>query len=158
MTPSRLYRIAAVLLLMFAAGHTLAFRQADPQWGLDALLGSMRSIQFDVQGFRRTYWDFFVAAGYTVGLLYLFGAILAWQLGGLPASTLIHLRVATWSFALCFAAIAIVSWVHLFVVPIAFSTSITACLAAAAWTSKPDHTEPAGAIRRPAEHERDATR
>ena len=50
------YRIAAVLLLLFAAGHTLGFRQSDPTWGVDALLGLMRSIHFDVQGVSRTYW------------------------------------------------------------------------------------------------------
>ena len=33
-----LYRIAAVLLLLFAAGHTLGFRESDPTWGVDALL------------------------------------------------------------------------------------------------------------------------
>lgn len=48
----------------------------------------MRSIHFDVQGFNRTYWDLFVAAGFSVGVFYLFAAILAWQLGGLPAATL----------------------------------------------------------------------
>ena len=62
MNASTFYRIAAVLLLLFALGHTLGFRQSDPKWGVDALLGSMRSIRFDVQGFRRTYWDLFVAA------------------------------------------------------------------------------------------------
>jgi len=77
------YRIAAVLLLLFAVGHTLGFRQSDPKWGVDTLLGSMRSIHFDVQGFSRTYWDLFVAAGLSVGVFYLFAAILAWQLGGL---------------------------------------------------------------------------
>src|SRR5258707_9676370 len=78
------YRISAVLLLLFAIGHTLGFRQSDPQWGIDALLGSMRSIHFDVQGFNRTYWDLFVAAGLSVGVVYLFAAVLAWQFGGLP--------------------------------------------------------------------------
>lgn len=80
MKASMLYRIAAVLLLLFAAGHTLGFRQSDPTWGVDALLSSMQSIHFDVQGFNRTYWDLFVAAGFSVGVLYLFAAILAWQL------------------------------------------------------------------------------
>jgi len=47
------YRIAAVLLVLFAVGHTLGFRQSDPKWGVDALLGSMRSIHFDLQGFNR---------------------------------------------------------------------------------------------------------
>src|SRR5713101_5986273 len=83
MKASMFYRIAAVLLLLFAVGHTLGFRQSDPKWGVDALLGSMRSIHFDVQGFNRTYWDLFVAAGFSVGVFYLFAAILAWQLGGL---------------------------------------------------------------------------
>ena len=104
MKASLLYRIAAVLLLLFAVIHTLAFHQSDPAWGVDALIGSMRSIHFDVQGFNRTYWDFFVAAGFTVGVLYLFAAILAWQLGRLPVTTLALLRGTTWAFALAFAA------------------------------------------------------
>ncbi len=129
------YRIAAVLLLLFAVGHTLGFRQSDPQWGVDALLASMRSIHFDVQGFNRTYWDLFLAAGFSVGVFYLFAAILAWQLGGLPPATLALMRGTTWAFALCFAAITVVSWSYLFILPIAFSILITLCLTAAAWLS-----------------------
>jgi hypothetical protein len=63
------YRIAAVLLLLFATGHTLGFRQSDPKWGVDAVVGSMRSIHSDVLGFNRTLWDFFVAAGWRPGSL-----------------------------------------------------------------------------------------
>jgi hypothetical protein len=135
MKASMLYRIAAVLLLLFAAGHTLGFRQSDPTWGVDALLSSMQSIHFDVQGFNRTYWDLFVAAGFSVGVLYLFAAILAWQLGGLPAATLRLMRGTAWAFALSFAAITVVSWKYLFIIPIAFSLAITVCLTAAAWIS-----------------------
>jgi len=130
MKASLLYRIAAVLLLLFAVGHTLGFRQSDPKWGVDALLGSMRSIHFDVQGFNRTYWDLFVAAGFSLGVFYLFAAILAWQLGGLPGATLALMRGTSWAFALCFAAITVVSWRYLFIIPIAFSIVITLCLTA----------------------------
>jgi hypothetical protein len=135
MKASMLYRIAAVLLLLFAAGHTLGFRQSDPGWGVDALLSSMRSIHFDVMGFNRTYWDLFVAAGFSVGVFYLFAAILAWQLGGLPGATRALMRGTTWSFALAFAAITVVSGMYLFAIPIAFSLAITVCLTAAAWMS-----------------------
>ena len=135
MKASIFYRIAAVLLLLFAAGHTLGFRQSDPQWGVDALLSSMRSIHFDVQGFNRTYWDLFVAAGFSVGVLYIFAAILAWQLGGLPAATLALMRGIVWAFAICFAAITVVSCIYLFILPIVFSILITACLTAGAWLS-----------------------
>ena len=135
MKASIFYRIAAVLLLLFAVGHTLGFRQSDPKWGVDALLGSMRSIHFDVQGFNRTYWDLFVAAGFSVGVFYLFAAILAWQLGGLPVATLTLMRGTAWAFALCFAVITVLSWRYLFIIPIAFSIVITLCLTVAAWLS-----------------------
>jgi hypothetical protein len=135
MKASLLYRVAAVLLLLFAIGHTLGFRQSDPLWGVDALLSSMRSIHFDVQGFSRTYWDLFVAAGFSVGVFYLFAAVLAWQLAGLSAEALASMRVTVWAFTLCFAVITVVSWRYLFILPIVFSMVITACLAFAAWKS-----------------------
>jgi hypothetical protein len=135
MKASLFYRIAAVLLVLFAAGHTIGFRQSDPEWGVDALLSSMRSIHFDMQGFDRTYWDLFLAAGFSVGVFYLFAAILAWQLGGLPTATLALMRGTTWAFALCFAAISVVSLRYLFIIPIVFSIVITLCLTAAAWRS-----------------------
>jgi hypothetical protein len=135
MKASTLYRISAVLLLLFAAGHTLGFRESDPSWGIDALLGSLRSVHFDIQGFSRTFWDFFAAAGFSVGVFYLFAAVLAWQLGGLPTETLATMRVTVWALAVSFAAIAVLSWTYLFLIPIVFSTVITVCLTAAAWLS-----------------------
>jgi len=130
-----LYRISSVLLLLFAFGHTIGFRQSDPTWGVDTLLGSMRSIHFDVQGASRTYWDLFLAAGFSVGVFYLFSAVLAWQLGGLAPETLARMRVTVWALALCFAAVTVVSWRYLFILPIAFSSMVTVCLTAAAWLS-----------------------
>jgi hypothetical protein len=135
MKASLFYRIAAVLLLLLAIGHTLGFRQSDPTWGVDTLLGSMRSIHFEVQGFSRTYWDLFLAAGFSVGILYLFAAVLAWQLGGVPAETLAAMRVTVWALVLCFAAITVVSLRYLFILPIVFLIVITACLTVAAWFS-----------------------
>jgi hypothetical protein len=140
MKASLLYRIAAVLLLLFAVGHTLGFRESDPQWGVDTLLSSMRSIHFDVQGSNRTYWDLFIAAGFSVGVFYLFAAILAWQLGALPPATLALMRGTAWAFALCFAAITVVSWKYLFIVPVVFSIVITLCLAVAAWAGAADRS------------------
>jgi hypothetical protein len=132
---SLFYRIAAVLLLLFAVAHTLGFRQSDPAWHVGPLLASMQSLQFDVMGSSRTYWDLFLAAGFTVGVLYLFAAVLAWQLGSVPATGLSSMRMTAWGFALCFAGITILSYQYLFIVPVIFSSVITACLAVAAWLS-----------------------
>lgn len=130
-----LYRVSSVLLLLMAVAHTLGFRQSDPGWGVDAMLRSMRSIHFEVQGFSRTYWDLFVAAGFTVGVFYFFAAILAWQLGSLATENLARMRVTAWAFAACFAAITVLSWTYLFIIPIVIAVLITVCLTAAAWLS-----------------------
>jgi len=135
MKASMFYRIAAVLLLLFAAGHTLGFRQSDPKWGVDALLGSMRSIHFDAQGFTRTYWYFFSAFGLFFSMFLLFAAVLAWLLGGLPAETLARVRSIAWALAICFVAVTALSWRYAFTTPIVFSTLITLCLTAGAWLS-----------------------
>jgi hypothetical protein len=130
-----LYRISAVLLLLFAAAHTLGFRQTDPVWGVDSLVGSMQSVRFDTQGFSRTYWDFFVGFGLFVSVFLVFAAVLAWHLGGLAPETLALMRGPAWALAICFAAVTILSWRYFFIAPLVSSLVITVCLTAAAWLS-----------------------
>src|SRR6266496_353901 len=114
MRASTFYRIAAVLLLLFAAGHTFGFRQNVPEWRADAVLGSMRSIHFDAQGFDRTYWDFFSAFGLFFSVFLVFAAVLAWLLGGLPAEILSRVRGIAWALVVCFVAITALSWIYTF--------------------------------------------
>ena len=133
MKASMFYRIAAVLLLLLDVGHTSGFPWSDPKWGVD--LTSMRSTHFDIMGSSRTYWDFYLGFGLFDSVFLLLGVVLAWQLGSLPAETLARMRATAWVFALCFAAITVVSWRYLFILPIAFSIVITLCLTAAAWLS-----------------------
>jgi hypothetical protein len=131
-----LYRIASVLLLLYAAGHTFGFRQNNPDWGADAVLALMRSVHFDAQGFTRTYWDFFSAFGFFVSVFLLFSAVLAWLLGGLPAETLARVRGIAWALAICFVALTALTWRYAFTTPLVFSTLITIFLTAAAWLSE----------------------
>jgi len=142
MKASIFYRTAAVLLLLFAAGHTFGFRQNNPQWGADAVLGLMRSVHFDAQGFTRTYWDFFSAFGLFFSVFLLFAAALAWLLGGLPAETLASVRSIAWALAFCFVAVTALSWRYAFTTPIVFSILITVCLTAAAWLSEQQVSRP----------------
>ena len=135
MKASLLYRIASVLLLLFAIGHTLGFRQTNPAWGVGSLIDLMRSIHFDAQGFSRTYWDFFSAFGLFFSVFLLFAAVLAWQLAGLPAEIFTRMRRTAWAFAICFAAVTALSFKYAFTTPIVLSTLITMCLIAAPWLS-----------------------
>ncbi|HEX4593006.1 MAG TPA: hypothetical protein VH157_01970 [Bryobacteraceae bacterium] len=130
-----LYRIASVLLLLFAALHTFGFRQIDPTWGVDSLISSMQSIHFDIMGSSRTYWDFFVGFGLFFSVFLVFVAVFAWQLAGLRAETLALMRGTAWALVICFAVVTIVSLRYAFIIPIAFSILILLCLTGAAWLS-----------------------
>ena len=133
MKPSVLYRVAAVVLLLFSIGHTLGFRKIDAKWGVDSLITSMRSIHFEAQGFSRTYWNFYVGFGFFVSVFLLFAAVLTWQLGRLSQETLRLVPMLTWTLAICFVGVTVLSWMYFFLVPIIFSAVITLCLILAAW-------------------------
>jgi hypothetical protein len=138
MKASLFYRIASGLLVLFAVGHTFGFRQNNPDWGAEAVLGLMRSVHFNALGFNRTYWDFFSAFGFFFSAFLIFAGVLAWQLSSLPAETLASIRGITWTLAICFVAVTALSWGFAFTIPIVFSSLITVCLIAAAPLSKPD--------------------
>lgn len=135
MSSAMLYRISAVLLVLFAGGHTIGFRRVDPRWGIDAVVSGMQTTRFDVQGLSRTYWGFYVGFGLFVTVLLLFAAVLAWQLGKLPAEVLHAMPLVTWGFALSFIAVTYLSWRYFFPAPVIFSAVIALCLVVAAWLS-----------------------
>jgi hypothetical protein len=135
MKASVFYRIASVLLVLFAVGHTLGFRQNNPAWGAGSVIDFMRSIHFDAQGFNRTYWDFFSAFGLFFTVFLLFAAVLAWQLAGLPAEVFARMRGTAWTLATSFAAVTALSLRYAFTIPIVFSAIITLCLIAGTWLS-----------------------
>lgn len=95
MQASLLYRLASVLLILFALGHTLGFGRVDPRWGVDSIIGALRSTHFDVQGLNRTYWDFYTGFRLFVTVLLIFLAILSWQLGRLPKESLLAMPIIT---------------------------------------------------------------
>src|SRR5215467_11990955 len=105
MKPAIFYRIASVLLLLFAALHTFGFREVDPRWGVDSLTSSMQSIHFDIMGTNRTYWDFFVGFGLFFTIFLVFTAALAWQLAGLSHESLPIMRGTAWALVICFTAV-----------------------------------------------------
>jgi len=135
MKASLFYRIASILLFLFAVGHTLGFRQVDPKWKIDSLIQSMQSIHFQADGNDRTYWDFFVGFGLFVTALMLLASVVTWQLGSLSAETLAGLRMTAWGFVVCFAFVSYLSWRYFFLIPVIFSLLILLCLTLAAGLS-----------------------
>jgi hypothetical protein len=116
MKTALLYRISSLLLVLFAPGHTMGFRRIDPRWRIDSLVSQLRSTRFDVQGFSRTYWDFFTGFGFFVTILLLFAAIVSWQLGGLPKESLSTMRLTAWGMALTFVIVTFLSYRYFFII------------------------------------------
>ncbi|HEY1090940.1 MAG TPA: hypothetical protein VGE47_07610 [Burkholderiaceae bacterium] len=128
-----LYRIAAVLILLLDLGHSAGCPWSEAEWGVDLQL--IQASHFNVLGFSRSYWDFYVGFGLSISVFLLFTALLAWQLGNLSAKSLPMLRTTAWALVLCFAGLTALNWIYFFTIPIAFTTAITVVLAAAAWFS-----------------------
>jgi hypothetical protein len=133
MTASLLYRVSSVLLVLFALGHTIGFRRVDPRWGVEAPIAALKSTRFDVQGFTRNYWGFYVGFGLMVTLFLLFAAFLSWQFGGMPKEGLAAITGIRWALAISFVGVTVLSWMYFFMAPVIFSGVITACLLLAAW-------------------------
>ena len=132
MRPAIFFRIAAVLLLIFAALHTIGFRQVDPAWGADAVVRSMKSTHFNIMGSSRTYWQLFAGFGLIVSVFLVFAAVLAWQLASLPRQTWLFMRGTAWALVFCFAVVTILCFRYAFIVPTVFSFLILLCFTAAA--------------------------
>jgi hypothetical protein len=133
MSASLLYRVSSALLVLFALGHTIGFRRVDPSWNADGVVTGMQSVSFDVQGFHRSYWDFFSGFGLFVSIFLVFAAILAWQFGSMSREALSVIPIQRWSFAICFVLIAALTWRYFFVAPGVLSTLAALGLVGAAW-------------------------
>ena len=62
MTTTLLLRIAAVISLLFALGHTAGEMKKWSPMGENAVLDAMASVHFDTMGANRTYLDFYLGS------------------------------------------------------------------------------------------------
>ncbi|HKW47764.1 MAG TPA: hypothetical protein VJN70_09975 [Gemmatimonadaceae bacterium] len=146
MMPVILYRVSAVVLLLFAGGHQLGFRVVDPSWKADTAVDAMRGVRFPVQGFQRTYWEFFSGFGFFVTTLLLFSAYFAWSVGGVSADARRMLSPLLWAFAIAYVVIAILTWRYFFLAPAVLATLVALLLviAAASVAMQPSATASVG--------------
>jgi hypothetical protein len=125
-----LYRISSCLLLFFCATHTIGGMFSRPGRGAeaDAVLSSMKSVKFAVQGANCTYYGFYFGFGIMVSIFLLFSAVLAWHLGGIDAEGRAALSPVAWAFFASHAATAVLSWVYFFIAPGVTATVIAVLL------------------------------
>ena len=131
MTPKLLLRIASVISLVFALGHSLGgLNQWSPMGG-NAVLANMGAVRFLVMGVRRSYLDFFLGFGWSLSIGMVLQAVLLWQIAAVAERDSALARPMIAAFVLnCAASVAIAAhW--LFPMPALFAAVMVVPLALA---------------------------
>jgi hypothetical protein len=132
-----LYRAAAVLLVLFAAGHTYGFLKFRPPSAEGvAVHDAMQRVTFEVKGKSYSYDGFYTGFGLFISASYLFSAFLAWYLGGLAASQPQAIGALGWAFFAVQVVSLVLSWLYFFPPTVILSALVAICLGWAAWLAR----------------------
>lgn len=133
MSATVLYRFAAVLLLLFALGHTVGFLKFKPPTpeGV-AVRDAMETVHFQVRGRDYSYGGFYRGFGLFNSVFLVYGAFLAWRLVDLSHRSPEATGVLTWGLCGVMLASLALCWAYFNLVAVSFSALLTVCLAWAA--------------------------
>jgi hypothetical protein len=125
-------RVAAVLTLLYCAGHTSGMPWT-PYTDAEAasVVETMKSHSFEEQGFKGTYWDLYIGFGLIISVYLLVQAAVLWQTASLAKTDAIRIRPIVVSFLIAFVINAALSWKYFFAVPVVMAGLIAICLAIA---------------------------
>jgi hypothetical protein len=132
MKTTYLLRAAAIVTLLFFAGHTSGYPWTpDDGPAASAVVEAMKGHSFDVVGSLRTYWDFYIGFGLAIGLFQLLQAVVLWQLAGIARAKAASVRPIIAVFCIAYFINALLALKFLFVIPVATSLVIALILALA---------------------------
>jgi succinate dehydrogenase hydrophobic anchor subunit len=128
-------RATAVILALFAIGHTLGTAAPRVTHGAQeaALFRAMQGLRFPVMGFTRSYWEFYRGFAITISVLQVALAIVAWQtatIAGREPRAAVPLAATV--FATCVGLLP-ACLMFLFGGPIAMAAAASVCAAAGLW-------------------------
>ena len=124
-------RISALVATLFALGHTLGGRKFWSPQGENPVLEQMRDVHFNVMGVSRSYFDFYIAFGYSLSVAMFMQAILLWQISGLVVTDAARARPMIAVITAAAVLSGIISWLLIFPVPAYFSLVLIVCLVVA---------------------------
>jgi hypothetical protein len=81
------YRIAAVIFVLFALGHTVGFlTMKPPSAEAAAVRAAMDKVHFEVRGSSYSFGGFYVGFGFYITMYMIFSALLAWHLSNVAVT------------------------------------------------------------------------
>src|SRR5271155_3057924 len=106
-----LYRIAAVVFVLFALGHTYGFlslRAPSPEGR--AVYDAMNTVHFVVHDHSYSYGGFYRGFGLSCTVSMIFSAFFSWHLGELARSTPSSIGAMGWVFVAAQVAREVPNW------------------------------------------------
>jgi hypothetical protein len=129
-----LFRIAAVLFVLFALGHTFGFLSFKPptQEG-QAVLESMNSVHFEMNGKIFSYGGFYRGFGLSATASMLFEAFLAWYLGRMARRGSPEVKAIGWAFFVWQIVGVVLAWMYFGIPPMVLSVLVMGLIGAGTW-------------------------
>jgi hypothetical protein len=123
------FRISAILLLLFAVGHTLGFLTFKPptEQGM-AVREAMTNVHFQVDGKIFSYGGFYRGFGLSATVAMLFEGYICWFLGGLARRHPQETIAIGWALVVQQIAGMVLALMYFGVPPIVLSAILTACI------------------------------
>jgi hypothetical protein len=122
-------RAAAVVGALFAAGHTRGMPWTPVKDGAAAaVLDAMKAVPISMAGAQHSYWDYYQGFGISISVYLLALAVLLWQLAALARQDARRLRPLLLTVAAAYAAVGVIAWQYIFMVPLLFSGVIVVCI------------------------------
>ncbi len=128
MNAKRWLRISAVVSLLLAVGHSLGGRKSWSPTGELPVLQQMRDNHFEVMGVNRSFFDFYMAFGWSLSIALFMQSILMWQLSGLVSTDVARARPMIAVITAAVVASAVIAWRMIFPVPAYVETALSVCL------------------------------
>lgn len=134
MSSTILYRIAAVVFVLFAVGHTYGFLSLRPPSDqARSVYDAMNTVHFQLGGQSFSYGAFYRGFGLSCTVSMLFYAFLSWHLGQLARSAPGAIGALGWVFFVAQLPGAALSFLYFGVPPMVFSAVVAVTVGLAAW-------------------------
>jgi len=132
MKASILFRIVAVVFVLFAAGHTVGFLSFKPNTEQAlAVRDAMNNVHFEAQGKIFSYGGWYRGFGLTATFAMLFEAFLAWRLGSMAKRGAPDVLALGWGFFVWQLPGLALSYLYFGITPMIFSAVVAVLVAVA---------------------------
>jgi hypothetical protein len=137
MAATWLYRVASILFVLFALGHTYGFLSFRPSSAEGrAVYESMNSVHLVESGRSYTYGGFYRGFGLSATISMLFWAFLCWHLGELARTNPATIGALGWAFFAVQVAGAVLSFLYFGPPAMVLSLLVALLVGLAAWLAR----------------------